>query len=630
MTRPGPDGKLFNLSPYGTWRTSPMGLAGRDPIFFAQLASETQTFHPQSQSLIENICLGCHGVLGQRQFAIDRKANDACAPFTRAMVDFVPFPEKNPVSQLAHYGALARDGVSCVACHRMVLGKADAAKFENDPQNACVKQRQEFLNPGLTGLAKAFTGSFLVGPPDKLYGPHENPKKKPMKHAIGIEPEHSLHIRSAEVCASCHTVHLPVLHRGKIVGRTFEQATYPEWAFSDYRTGTTPDGALPLGPGPKAKTCQDCHMPSRDAKGTPFVSKIASIQEYTNFPHAEYTLKPEELDLPVRRHVSQHVLVGLNIFLVKMAQQFADVLGIRKQDPMLVKKGVDSLDFTEKEILEQATKKTADISVGDVQTTNGALSARVTVVNKSGHKFPSGVAFRRAFIEFRVLDAGKNVLWASGRTDRAGVIVDHKGAPIAGELWWAKDCSARIEPLARAHQPHYQTITRQDQAQIYQELNAAPPNTDAPRCGPDAAPEGALTTSFLAICTRVKDNRLLPSGFLNFADRTAISVALGADKHLAADVAPVATGDDPDYRDGGRDAVIYRVPLADIPGKPATVEATLYYQATPPYYLQDRFCTSKSDDTKRLYYLASRLDLDGTPAADWKLRLVTSGPVAVR
>jgi hypothetical protein len=45
MTQPGPDGKLINISPYGTWRGSPMGLAGRDPIFFAQLASETGAFH---------------------------------------------------------------------------------------------------------------------------------------------------------------------------------------------------------------------------------------------------------------------------------------------------------------------------------------------------------------------------------------------------------------------------------------------------------------------------------------------------------------------------------------------------------------------------------------------------------
>ena len=29
-----------NVSPYGEWRWSPMGLAGRDPIFYAQLESE--------------------------------------------------------------------------------------------------------------------------------------------------------------------------------------------------------------------------------------------------------------------------------------------------------------------------------------------------------------------------------------------------------------------------------------------------------------------------------------------------------------------------------------------------------------------------------------------------------------
>ena len=49
MTEPGPGDKLINISPYGTWRGSPMGLAGRDPIFFAQLASETETFHPRTR-----------------------------------------------------------------------------------------------------------------------------------------------------------------------------------------------------------------------------------------------------------------------------------------------------------------------------------------------------------------------------------------------------------------------------------------------------------------------------------------------------------------------------------------------------------------------------------------------------
>jgi hypothetical protein len=59
------------------------------------------------------------------------------------------------------------------------------------------------------------------------------------------------------------------------------------------------------------------------------------------------------------------------------------------------------------------------------------------------------------------------------------------------------------------------------------------------------------------------------------------------------------------------------------------VQATLYYQATPPFFLQDRFCTSNSADTKRLFYLAGKLQLVGTMAQDWKLRVVTSGPVSV-
>ena len=74
MTEPDPHGSglLLNLSPYGTWVSSPMGLAGRDPIFFAMLASETDTFHPEVAPLVQDTCLGCHGINGQRQFKIDR------------------------------------------------------------------------------------------------------------------------------------------------------------------------------------------------------------------------------------------------------------------------------------------------------------------------------------------------------------------------------------------------------------------------------------------------------------------------------------------------------------------------------------------------------------------------------
>ena len=47
------------------------------------------------------------------------------------------------------------------------------------------------------------------------------------------------------------------------------------------------------------------------------------------------------------------------------------------------------------------------------------------MTNLAGHKFPSGVSFRRAFLNFQVLDASGNVLWASGNTNGDGVIVDN-------------------------------------------------------------------------------------------------------------------------------------------------------------------------------------------------------------
>ena len=639
MTQPATASLLLNISPYGTWRGSPMGLAGRDPVFFAQLASETQTFHRDYSPTVQDTCLGCHGIEGQRQFGIDTplQTNGKCEPFARDTVNAVPYPVGDPVAKLAQYGALARDGISCAACHHMVLGADQTAPVENQPQNICVKQRQAELNPTLTGFAKTFTGSFFVGPPDRLYGPFDEPKTKPMNHALGIDPAHNPAIESSELCGSCHTVHLPVRSGGATVGDVYEQSTYPEWAFSAYRTGVSPDGPLPFGPGKLAQSCQDCHMPNKNLAGNPYPSKIAAIQEYTNFPAADNTLPPDDIDLTVRNGFAKHTLVGLNVVLLEMAKQFPELLGIRVGDPMLGTMGIDSIPASEAAMVDQALNKTVTVAVSDLANDGQSLSAKVTVTNHVGHKFPSGVGFRRAFVEFDVLDANNNVLWSSGRTDANGIIVDDKGAPIVGELWWKDDCSARIDPLARLHQQHYQEITLQNQAQIYQELVSTPPptgvSTIVPMCGPHAHPAGELTTSFLSICSKVKDNRLLPQGFLSLSDREAIARALGADDKMAEETDPAGVGGDPDYiNGGGGDSLIYRVGLDAFNGKnkPVAVRATLYYQPTPPFFLQDRFCTAKGADMARLQQISSNLQLDYTPAANWKVLVGTSGTVAVQ
>jgi hypothetical protein len=122
----------------------------------------------------------------------------------------VPYPSDAPGAAHARFGALARDGISCTACHHMVLGEADSAIYRDQPQNHCVEERQAFLNPDVEGFARTFTGSFLVGPPDRLFGPFEEPKTKPMEHALGIRPLHYAPVTSSELCGTCHTVHLPI------------------------------------------------------------------------------------------------------------------------------------------------------------------------------------------------------------------------------------------------------------------------------------------------------------------------------------------------------------------------------------------------------------------------------------
>jgi len=294
-------------------------------------------------------------------------------------------------------------------------------------------------------------------------------------------------------------------------------------------------------------------------------------------------------------------------------------------------KSVAPLVLTEQAMLDQASQATATIAVGNVGVTDDALSARVTISSLTGHKFPSGVGFRRAFVAFTVLDQNGETLWESGRTNAAGVLVDEGGTPLEGELWWKDDCSGYAKPGERPHQPHYQEISRQDQAQIYQELVSTPPDSPEPICNAAVEPAGELTTSFLSICSEVKDNRIMPKGSLALDDRREIARALGADDELAVDVGATGVGDDPDYVSGGGDSLVYRIPLADLPAgkRPASVQASLYYQATPPFYLQDRFCTAKGDDPERLKFLVGHLNVDGTQVDGWKLAVVSSGSVAV-
>ena len=553
--------KPINLSSYTEWRASLMGLAGRDPIFHAQLESE-KTLYPSQAGFLDNTCYRCHGVMGQRQIEADKNQ-----PFKHSMVYALP---DQPDGK---YGALARDGVSCSLCHR--ISKDDL------------------------GSPATFTGKFKVDAPDVTNGPFEKPTELPMKNALGITPRERAHVKTSALCGSCHTVILPVFDKnGRQVNdkngkpkEFHEQMTYPEWQNSVYQNEREPVDRA------QARTCQDCHMPVK-LRDLDLAFRIANIEDDT-YPFTDGRAANKDIHLQVRDKYARHTLVALNQFGQMMFQQFPNILGIRTSDYMFGE-GVLGLITAQRSSTEMAREETAKISVTSLARVQRAadffLEATVRIENLAGHSFPSGVAFRRAFITFEALDARGNVVWASGRTNSVGAILKGTSEEVLPTEFF-------FDPVTRRQvfQPHYETITNESQVQIYEEIIADT--------------EGKITTSFVALDQPLKNNRFLPKGWRS-------------DGPLAEFTGPHGDAEkDPDYdgRSGatGADNLTYRIPFNSRTESIVAVRVTLNYQSIPPYYLKQRFTVGgRGPETQRLAFLTSHLTLDGSPVAGWKLPLV--------
>lgn len=603
---------LVNLSPYGEWRASPMGLAGRDPIFFSQLESETNHLPPELTPCVENTCLHCHGVMGQRQLGIDTHdtyKGDDCEdlfgvlpppgvqfgkPFRRAIANRYPGDGKGNDEELP-YAALARDGISCTVCHHV-------------------------STTDLTTDA-AFTGNWTPGPDDTLYGPFGDVIPKPMEHALGITPEHGVQTTESALCGACHNILLPVFSSsGQVVDDpviklpdgqpkqlfSYEQTTHLEWLNSDTGLGDPESN-------PEFRSCQDCHMP-HSYDGVDLVPKIANIEDST-YPETTHALPPEDLTLKPREGFRRHALHGLNVFLNAFFEQFPLLLGARQIDYMTGQSVRAPLVTGRESMLEMARQETATLNV-TTQRTGDGVEATVEVTSQVGHYLPSGTGFRRVFLEVLANDANGDLVWASGRTNDLGVILNGRTeTPLPSEEPWTQSGSAQW-------QPHYEVIDSEDQVQIYQEVVLG---TD-----------GRLNTSFLRRAETVKDNRVRPRGFdpARYADPAFLAPWVNPDSDDALYIKRLAEegphGDDPgycnepdhdpDYCDPartGRDSLTYQIQLDGDVQWPVTVKVSLYNQSIPPTYLHERFRDANvgvgaKTDIQRLYYLSSHLNTDVT------------------
>lgn len=599
---------LANWSMVGEWRGTLMGHAGRDPVFQAQVETE-RTHNPVIAPAVDNICFSCHASMGQRQIAEDtgKKILFSNCMMYSTQAGGNPHPsECGDLSgpHYAKYGMLGRDGISCAMCHSIgpangqwrEAGGAFRWEIFYGAQDPTIPSRESPPGPPYP-----FTSNFQYNT-DKLYVPDAGIDKsqRPMQMLGLADVERSAPLKDSSLCGSCHVVIVPKVSAayapggqvpgkpGKVytsdplsdpnMGLAYEQTTFLEWMNSAYGFNA---------PSGKNVQCQGCHMPGVHVAGSGHPGKIDVVN-----------LGPQ-WGVPYRpQQYTRHDFVGANLFATEMFAQFAGILGITLGDAKVPASTAYSMVNAEEMYLETGAggasldaPPAATLSITSLarDPAQKQLTVVLKVVNNTGHKFPSGVNLRRAFINFSVLDGGGRILWSSGRTNEQGAIVDGSGKVLDSEF--TKD----PEKL----QPNYRLIKEQDQVQIYELRNSNE--------------TGELTTQILRLFNEVKDNRVLPQGWKPRESYTRADTYLGLSMQPVADVT-APHGGRRDMNPSGAE-VTYQIDLSKLGGKPAKVVAAMEYQTTPPYYLADRFndgeqpATGKrGTNTERLIYLASRLN----------------------
>jgi hypothetical protein len=298
----------------------------------------------------------------------------------------------------------------------------------------------------------------------------------------------------SSACASCHTLKTTFVDsEGNIASTTPdrefpEQMPYVEWEHSDFGPG-----------GPREQTCQSCHMPRRES--------------------APLANRPNRLNS--RTDVAEHGFLGANTLMLEILATYADELGVPPAN------FGDSIRAS-----RVFLRKGVAVKIIRAEIMGGELQLDVRVVNRTGHKFPTGYPSRRAFLHVKVLDPQGTTVFESGRVRKNGQVVG-----VAADV------------RTDSYEPHFNVIRRAGQVQVYEAVMG---DTD-----------GNITHSLLRAADYLKDNRIPPFGFDKAAVPRDIRVAGRAES-------------DRNFR-GGSDIVRYRVPVP--PGEALSVQVALNYQA---------------------------------------------------
>lgn len=373
-----------------------------------------------------------------------------------------------------------------------------------------------------------FSGKILFDTSRVAYGPYVEAFGAPMSNFVGYDPVYGAHINDAGLCASCHTLITETADlSGNPSGDEFvEQATYHEWVNSIYDTDANPESGI---------SCQGCHVPRID-------DAVVISANY--------------LFLQGKSPYGLHHFAGANTFMLELLRDNSEALGLTASTTQF-----DSTIARTNSMLKQ---RSIIMDLNVISRNLDTAFIDLTLSNLAGHKFPSGYPARRAFVEMIVLNAANDTLFHSGGWNSEYEVVGH-------DTSW---------------EPHYDVITSQDQAQIY-EMVMGDVN-------------GNKTTVLERAKEPLKDNRLAPIGFSTTHysyDTTLIAGVPASD----IDFNRNTTG----MEGSGTDKVHYHVPMNGHTGL-IRVVSKLWYQSAPPLWMEEMFTenTAAIDSFRTMYEAA--------------------------
>ena len=359
------------------WRATMMANSARDPYWQASVRSESMD-HPTRAAEIEDECSKCHMPMMRLQARHEGRRGEV---FSHLPID----------SDADGATGLAADGVSCTTCHQIL-----------DTQ---------------LGRPESFNGNFAVdaiAPQGRrpVFGPFDvdEGRRGVMHSSSEYVPTRGDHIRSSEICATCHTLYTEAHDAsGRVVGRLPEQVPYLEWKNSDYA---------------EKSSCQGCHMPPV-ADAIPISSVLGTARE----------------------GMGRHDFRGGNFFMLQMLNRYRTELGVTAQP--------QELNAAVQKTVAHLREQTARLTIEQARIVNGRLEASIVVRNLSGHKLPTAYPSRRTWLHVTVRDRTGKTVFESGAIAPDGSIDGNDN-----------------DADATAFEPHHRVVTQPGQVQIYESVMA--------------------------------------------------------------------------------------------------------------------------------------------------------------